>query len=53
MSDEDWEVQITVYHKGVRVKHGDSFGDTPSAALYAAHNDLELWAQDYDAKAAS
>lgn len=42
--DEEWEVRITVYRNGKQVRTGDSFGDTAKEALYAAHNDLERWA---------
>lgn len=42
-----WEVKIIVYRKGRRVKISNAMGDTPTEALYNAHNDLELWAQDH------
>lgn len=45
----EWEVRITVYRSGRKVKTSDALGDTPAFALHAAHNDLELWAQDHPA----
>lgn len=41
----EWEVRITVYRDGKKVKTSDALGDTPETALYAASNDLERWAQ--------
>ena len=41
-----WEVRISVYRNGRRVKFGDGLGDSALHALTTAHNDLELWAQD-------
>lgn len=43
----EWEVRISVYRNGRRVMTSDALGDDPDSALYAAHNDLELWAQDH------
>lgn len=45
----EYEVRISVYRSGRRIKVSDSFGDTPAEALYAAHNDLERWADDHQA----
>ena len=42
----DWEVRISVYRNGRRVKIIGALGDTALDALTTAHNDLELWAQD-------
>ncbi|HZL07007.1 MAG TPA: hypothetical protein VFE45_16565 [Coriobacteriia bacterium] len=41
-----WEVRISVYRNGRRVKFNDGLGDSALHALTTAHNDLELWAQD-------
>lgn len=43
---EEWEVRITVLRNGEEVKTSDALGDDPASALYFAHNDLELWAQE-------
>ena len=42
-----WEVRISVYRNGRRVKVSDALGDHPDTALYDAHNDLELWAEGH------
>lgn len=41
----EWEVRITVYRNGQKVKISDALGSDPVFALHSATNDLELWAQ--------
>lgn len=46
----EWEARIGIYRDGRLVKTSDALGDTPSSALYAAHNDLERWTQEQPGK---
>lgn len=41
----NWEAKISLYRNGRRVEFNDALGDTPTEALYNAHNDLERWAE--------
>jgi hypothetical protein len=41
----EWEAKITLYRNGRRVHFNDAHGESPTAALYTAHNDIELWAE--------
>jgi hypothetical protein len=47
-----WEAEIKIRRNGRLVKWERAEGETPGAALAAVHNDLELWAQDYDLESA-
>lgn len=42
-----WEAEIRIRRNGRLVKRDSALGDDPASALYAVHNDLELWAQDH------
>lgn len=46
---DEWEVRITVYRNGLKVNISDALGNSPASALYAAHNDLERWADEHPA----
>jgi hypothetical protein len=41
----EWEAEIKIRRNGRLVKVERALGDNPEAALYAVHNDFELWAQ--------
>lgn len=41
----EWEADIKIRRNGRLVKRETALGDTPESALYAAQNDLMLWAQ--------
>lgn len=43
-----YEARITIYRNGRKITHSDARGDTPSWALYSAHNDLERELDDYE-----
>lgn len=49
----EWEAEIKIRRNGRLVKWEKSFGSSPEHALYAVHNDVELWAQDHDAPQAT
>ena len=42
----EWEAEIRLRRNGRLVKRDAALGDTAGQALYAAHNDLQLWTQD-------
>lgn len=44
----EYEARISIYRNGRRIEISDARGDSPTAALYAAHNDLELDMQRYE-----
>lgn len=44
----EYEVKVTVYRNGRRISFNDALGDSPTYALYAATNDLELEMQRYE-----
>jgi hypothetical protein len=41
----EWEADIKIRRNGRLVKRDTALGDIPEFALYAAYNDLMLWAQ--------
>lgn len=47
MAEAEWEAEIKIRKNGRLVKWEKSFGPNPKDALYAVHNDLELWAEDH------
>jgi hypothetical protein len=49
VSEDQYEVRISVYRRGRRISFNDGLGDSPTFALANAHNDLELWAERYEA----
>ena len=44
----EWEAEIRIRRNGRLVTRESALGDSPESALYFAHNDLMLWAQDYE-----
>lgn len=46
--ENEYEARITIYRNGRKITHSDAHGDSPTWALYAAHNDLELEMQTYE-----
>ena len=44
------EARISIYRNGRRIDISDARGDSPTAALYMANNDLELAMQRYELK---
>jgi hypothetical protein len=44
----EYEARISIYRNGRRIDFNDAHGSSPTAALYAAHNDLELAMQRYE-----
>jgi len=45
----EWEAEIKIRRNGRLVKWEKAFGSSPEGALYAVHNDLELWTQEHPA----
>jgi hypothetical protein len=43
----EWEAEIKVRRNGRLVQWEKADGRTPGEALYAVHNDIELWARDH------
>ena len=43
----EWEAEIKVRRNGRLVKWEKAAGRNPRQALYEAHNDVELWAEDH------
>lgn len=43
----EWEAEIRIRRNGRLVYREAALGDAPDAALYAAHNDTERWAEDH------
>lgn len=46
----EWEARITILKDGEEFTFNDALGDTPTEALYTAHNDLELELERYERK---
>lgn len=46
----EYEARISIYRNGRRIDFNDARGETPTAALYNAHNDLELAMQRYESE---
>lgn len=44
-----YEARISIYRNGRRIEFNDALGGSPSEALYNAHNDLERWADEFEA----
>jgi hypothetical protein len=42
----EWEAEIKLRRNGRMVLCERSFGSTSEEALYAVHNDVQLWTQD-------
>lgn len=42
----EWEADIKIRRNGRLVKRETALGNSAAAALYFAHNDLSLWAED-------
>jgi hypothetical protein len=45
----EWEAEIKIRRNGRLVRCEKALGGTPTHALQAVHNDMELWAEDHPA----
>ena len=48
----EWEAEIKIRRNGRLVRVEKALGCSPKDALYAVHNDMELWAEDHPASEA-